>query len=398
MSSGTAAPPPLPAEPKPERPSYEVFIDDRLRRTRRQVKGVDIADGLIVLLIGSLVYLLGAVVIDQWVISGGLGFWGRLLLLAGLLAGVGYYFARCVLAPLVHRINPIFAAHTIEQSRPSLKNSLVNFLLLRGHRGEVPQVVYQAIEHRAAADLSQVEIDVAVDRTRVIRLGYVLAGLVAVCGLYMVFSPKNPLSSAARVLWPWSGRPVPTRVTITGIKPGENVVAFHGEFVTVSAEVRGLRDGETVALYYSTADGQSVNQNLPMTRSEDGYRYRFRCRLPLEELGLQQDVSYRLTAGDCTTPRFSVDVQTAPTILVERVRYDYPDYTGFANRSVERRGPDFSPNVRAIAGTEVTIRATANRKIEWARIDLSCNGLHEEGMRPEGKTATGRVCEAQWST
>ena len=99
MSSGTAAPPPLPAEPKPQRPSYEVFIHDRLRRTRRQVKGVDIADGLIVLLIGTLVYLLSAVVIDQWVISGGLGFWGRLLLLTGLLAGVGYYFARCILVP-----------------------------------------------------------------------------------------------------------------------------------------------------------------------------------------------------------------------------------------------------------------------------------------------------------
>ena len=385
MSSGTVAPPP--AEPKPEQPSYEAFIDERLRRTRRQVRGVDIVGGLILLLIGTLVYLLGAVVVDQWVISGGLGFWGRLFLLLVLLAGVGYYFARFILTPVVHRINPIFAAHTIEQSRPSLKNSLINFLLLRGHRGEVPQLVYRTIEHRAAADLSQVEIEVAVDRTRVIRLGYVLAGIVAVCGLYMVFSPKNPLSSAARVLWPWSQRPVPTWVTIEKVDPG-NAVAFHGEFVPVSARVWSRVGGvKAVTLHYSTADGQTVDQRIPMTRPENGYRRQYRCRLPLEELGLQQDVEYYLTAGDCTTPRFTIDVQTAPTILVDRVEYDYPDYTGFSNRVVNRHG-----DVRAIEGTKITIHATANRTIHkemGAKIDLNCNGLHEQNMRHNGKTATG---------
>ena len=135
------------------------------------------------LAIGVLAYLLAAAAIDHWLIVGGLGFSGRLWLWLVLLGTAGTYFARRVLPPLLHRINPIFAAATIEKSQPSLKNSLINFLLLRGRRQEVAPLVYQAMEYRAAADLSNVEIDVAVDRTHVIRLGYVLAGVVAVFSL-----------------------------------------------------------------------------------------------------------------------------------------------------------------------------------------------------------------------
>ena len=393
MSSGTVPPPPRPAEPQPGPPSYEAFIDDRLRRTRRQVKGVDVGGGLIVLLIGTLAYLLAAAVVDHWVVSGGLGFWGRLWLLLGLVVGAGWYFARRVSMPLIGRINPIFAAYTIEQSSRSLKNSLINFLLLRAHRREVPPPVYQAIEQRAAADLSQIEIEAAVDRMHVIRLGYVLAGMVAVCCLYLVLSPKSLLSSAARVLWPWSGIAAPTRVTIEDVKPGD-AAAFHGEFVTVSAEVRGV-NGDTVALYYSTADGQSIDQSIPMMPSADGYGHRYECRLPPEELGLQQNVSYYLTAGDYTTRRFTIDVQTAPTIGVDQIEYNYPAYTGLPTRTVKRQG-DLRAigDVRAIEGTQITIRAAANRAIRRAEIDLGCTGLHELSMQPqhpEGtRSATGR--------
>ena len=234
MSSGTLTPTPPPAEPPLQLPGAQVeqFIDGRLRQTRRQVKGVDLAAGLMRLAVGGLGYLLAAAVIDHWLVAGGLGFTGRLLLLVGLLGGGGYYFVRCVLPLLVHRINPIFAAHTIEQSRPSLKNSLINFLLMRSRRREVSAVVYNALENRAAADLAQVPAETAVDRSGVIRLGYLLAAVLAVCCLYMVLSPKSPLASAARVLWPWAGIQAPTRVTIEEVKPGD-VTAFHGDVFAV---------------------------------------------------------------------------------------------------------------------------------------------------------------------
>ena len=126
--------------------------------------------------------------------------------------------------PLANRINPVFAAQTIEQGRPTLKNSLINFLLLRSHPQDVAPVVYRAMEHRAAADLLKVPVDHAVDRGRIVHLGCVLAAVVAVFALYLALSPKNPLVSAARVLWPWSSIPAPTRVHIEEVSPGDEVV------------------------------------------------------------------------------------------------------------------------------------------------------------------------------
>jgi len=383
MSSGTATPASEPARPQTrlDKDRVEAFIEDRLRRTRRQVKGVDVAGGLLTLCAGVLAYLLVAAVIDHWVVFGGLGFWGRLLLLGGLITAGGTYFALRVLPPLVQRINPIFAAQTIERDRPSLKNSLINFLLLRARPREMPKVVYRELKERAATDLSQVTIETAVDRRHVIRLGYLLAGLLAVCCLYLVLSPKNPLVSAARIVWPWANISAPTRVTIEEIKPGD-VVAYHGDFIDVSAEVDGLADGEPVTLYYTTSDGQSLDQAVPMLRGEGEYRHR--CTLPPGSLGLQQDLEYYLSAGDRTTPRFKIDVQVAPAILVDTIEYRYPPYTGIDDQVIRRRG-----DIRAIEGTRVTIRATANQQIDWAEIDLDCDGLRGLRMQIDGRTATG---------
>jgi len=259
MASGTTSTPPKPPSQGPERVEQtEVVIEQQLRKTQLQVKAVDIAAGLLELGTGGLVYLLAAAVLDQWVLSGGLGFWGRLILLIGLLVAGGWYFVGVVLPPLIQRINPLYAAHTIEESQHSLKNSLLNFLLLRRQRTVVPEVVYQAVQQRAAADLSGVQGETVVDRAHIIRLGYVLAGVVAVFGLYLLLSPKNPFTSVARVMWPWADIAAPTRVTIRDIEPG-NTVAFHGEHLDISAEVDGLDADESVMVYYTTSDGQSVD-------------------------------------------------------------------------------------------------------------------------------------------
>ena len=386
MSVGTATPPPLPplapVVPPPSR--YEGLIEDRLRETRRRVKGVDIAVAVITLAIGLVVYLLAASLVDHWLVTGGLGFWSRLLLWVGLIAGGGAYFVLRVLPPLLHRINPVFAAATIEQSQPALKNSLINFLLLRGHRQEVAPVVFEAMEHRAATDLSRVRLDLAVDRAHIVRLGYVLAIVSALFAVYIALSPKSSFRSAARVLWPWSTIEAPTRVAIRDVTPGD-APAFHGDTVTVSAEISGLEDNEPVLLIYSTADGQSVDQTIPMKLPDKGFRYE--CKLPPDKLGLQQDYLYRLTAGDAQTRPFKIEVRIAPAMAVDRVDYHYPPYTGIADQKIERQG-----DLRALEGTEVTLHATANTDIKRNSAELELGGAARRAvkMTVDGRAATGQ--------
>ncbi len=391
MASGIAPPSPKPADSRSQRDSAEYghYVDKRLRQTRWQVKNADIWAGLITLAIGVLAYLLATALVDHWLIPAGLGFWGRLVFFAGLAVVAGVYLVLYLVPLVLHRINPIFAAHTIEQGRPSLKNGLVNLLYLRRERTEIDQDplakgIYEALEQKAAADLTQISPDTAVDRSHVIRLGYLLAAILAACCLYLALSPKSTWVSVRRIIWPWADIKAPTRVTIENVQPGDDV-AYQGDIVTISAEVDGLDADEPVMLYYTTADGLSVDQAVPLILPEG--RYRHYCDLPPGSSGLQQDLQYYLAAGDCRTRRFQIEVQTALSIVVDRVEYDYPEYTGLADR-VDRRVGD----LRAIEGTQVTIRATTNQEIGRAAVEMDCDPRYALPMRVEdSQTASARL-------
>ena len=389
MASGTAPPSdvvPAQVAARPASPS-EALIESRLRMTRRRVRTVDIAYRLTTLTAAILAYLFAVAMVDHWVVTGGLGFWGRFLAWALMMTAGWYYFVRLVVPLVVFPINPVFAAHAIEQGWPSFKNSLINFLFLRRQRetlvnDDLARRVYQGLEFQAAAGLKHVSAETAVDRSHLVRVSCVLAGTVAICCLYLAICPKSLLASFGRVLWPWASIPAPTWVTIEAVEPGD-AVAYQGDTILVSAEVHRLRGNDAVHLVYSSADGRSVDQAVPMSVPPRGYRYQ--AELPPGQSGLQQDVVYWLTAGDCTTERFRIEVRTPLTIGVDRVEYKYPAYTGLPPRTVMREG-----DLRAIEGTEVALHATANREIASAFVDLEGDIRHSVRMDTNGIAATGR--------
>lgn len=370
------------------RPSAEVveygeFIEQQIRKTRSQVKWVEVASGLSTLAAGALVYVLAVALVDHWVFRAGLGPMGRFLALGGLLAGGLAYALRVVLPRCLRPVNPVYAAHAIEQSRPSLKNSLVNFLLLRSTRSTLLPVVYEAVEQRAATDLTDVNVEAAVDKSHLLKVLCVLAGIVLAGGAYKLFSPKDPLKSMRRMAFPWADIAAPTRVTIENLKPGD-VEVFRGDSLEVSAEIGGLRNDEPVTMFYSTADGQAVDQPIALTRPEGGYPNARTGSLPGSSAGIQQDLDYFLTAGDATSKRFHVHVLPPPTILVQRLQLDYPAYTKL-DPLVQERG-----DVKALEGTQVTITAQANQPIKTAFLDFDCDGTRDERCSVDGQRATVR--------
>lgn len=384
MSSVTDnLPPPIPPTPAPAEQSY---VDDKIRRTRRALKVVDLVAGLITLTIGVLCYLLTMALLEHWIVPGGLSTTVRALLLLILLGGVIWYGWRYFWPLLSQQINPIYAAHTIEQGSPSLKNSLLNLLLLRDRRRQISRQVYQAIETQAAQRLAEVPIDTAVDRSAVLRLGYVLVAVLGACLLYRIVSPKDPVASAVRLLNPWSNIPVPSRVQIQDVQPGDTSAA-RGEQVIVTAEVLGKDEDEPVRLVYSQTDGQIVDQEIVMTGSEDSLRYK--CRLPgriaMGSGGIQNDLTYRIEAGDARSPDYKISVFSQPTLVVERVRYEYPIYTGYPPREEE-----FAGDISAVEGTVVTLYAVANQPIDNAHVDFEADGRHDLLMNSKDTSATVR--------
>jgi hypothetical protein len=363
---------------------YDEYIDAQIRHTRRMVKVVDLATALAVLATGALAYLLVAAVAENWLVPGGFGTLERSLILGVLILVEGQYAYRRVWPLLVHSINPVFAAQTIEQSSPSLKNSLMNLLLFRQRREQITEAVYDTLEEQAAHGLSRVPVDSAVDRTQLIRFGYVLVAIVTLCALYKMLSPKDPLVAVQRVLMPWADIVPASRVSITDVKPGTTTLA-RGEMLTVSADVLGVGENDPVVVRYTTADGQAVEKAVTMKASESGLRFTAQLPAPAEPgrpTGVSQNLRYRIEAGDARSHVYSVTVVAAPTITVERVDYEYPAYTGFANRSVDGLG-----DIRGIEGTRVTIHARANSPIKEAAIDFEADGRRDIRMTVDGSEA-----------
>src|SRR3954469_2049108 len=262
MATGTLQPailppaPPAPAESK----ERERIIQRQLARTSWQLRLIDLASGIATWIIGVLVLFIVCALIDHFV---GLGAIGRCTALA-VLVGCSLWFLVVSVGPLLIRtINPEYAARTIEEATPTLKNSLINFLLLRHDRSSLKEIVYQAVEKQAAADIAAVPVEATVDRSRLIHAGYVLCGIMAVIAAYKILSPKDPFQTAARVLAPWADIARPSRVQIVEVQPGTTEV-YYGQAVPVSAIIRGAREGDAIKVLYTTADGQAIDRSVPM--------------------------------------------------------------------------------------------------------------------------------------
>ena len=394
MASSTAnasvAPPPVAQDRR-----HTQVIERQLSRARFHVKLVDFLVHVALLAVVALGYLLLAAIADHWLLPSGLGFTGRTLAFVGLLVLLAW-FAGSYLLPLLFRgINPTYAARTIEEAQPSLKNSLINFLLLRQDRGGIREAVFEAVEQKAASDIAAVHVESAVDRSPMIRVGYVLVGVLALCAAYKILSPKDPFQSAARVALPWADIARPSRVQILEVKPGSTKV-YHGHTVEVTATIDGTSEDSPVWLIYSTADGQTVDRKLRMKSRPGGIQ--FEAVLPPEEEtslalkpGLQQDVTYRVEAGDAVTEDYRLTLVAAPTIVVQQLEFEFPAYTGKPRQTRDRQG-----DIQAIEGTKVTVHAAANQPIVSAYLEFDPDPTSQRAAQTvplefEGQRAWGTI-------
>jgi hypothetical protein len=366
MATGTVEPRTLPPPPPApvESVERERLIRRQLARTGWHVRLVDLGSSLVVWVIGLLLLFLFAAAADHLV---GLGTVGRCIGLAAIVAFSVWYLTMHVGPLLVRAINPAYAARTIEEATPTLKNSLINFLLLRQDRHGLKEIVYQAVERQAAADIADVPVEATVDRTRLIYAGYALCAVMTFFAAYKILSPKDPFQTIARVMAPWAEIARPSRVQISEVDPGSTEV-YYGQAVKIAATVRGVRDGDKINLLYSTADGQTIDQPVAMKLSAGN---RYECSLPPEQAspsaanGLLQNVTYRIVAGDAETFPYRLNVVAAPTIIVDRLEFQFPAYSRKADESVRQQG-----DIKALEGTKVTIHAIANQPIKSAFIEL----------------------------
>lgn len=341
----------------------DAYIDYQLEKTRSGVKSTDMltaAVGSVTLLLG---YLLAFVILDHWVVPGGFGIVARVVLLTGVVAACGTWLAIGVVIPYLRRVNSLYAARLIEESNPDLRSTLLTLVDLDEAGRNISEPVRQTLEKRAAVALSHTNVDHAIDRRLLMRIMYVLLGIVAIGCLYTILTPKKITTSIYRALVPMSEASVATQTEIIEVKPGDVEVLARSQ-VEVIVDLRGLAP-ERVTLLYSTADRKFVDAEIEMRPVEEGSK-QYRTLLSGENgRGILQEMSYRVVAGDATSRDFRITVQQPPSARVDAVEYQFPEYMGFPPKN-EPGG-----TIEGWEGTEVTVQATANMPVKTATILFS---------------------------
>ena len=350
---------------------YDEFISDRLAKVRSFVKVRDVASGVLLWLVGVLAFALGMAWIDHWLLD--LGLVGRLLGFATLVVWTVALFAWRVIPAIFRNINPAYAAKVLEESEPSLGNSLLNLVFFRAKRSQMKEVVYRTVESDTVKRLAPVHVEDAVDQSIIIRAAITLTVLMIIFGAYTALSPKSPLQTLARIAAPWLKLSRPARVRIQEVEPGDADVYF-GRPLAVAARINRIADDEPVRLYFSTADEQIVDRELSMPFDEKSGKYQ--AIIASDGEGIRRALSYRIEAGDAVAGPFDVRVVPAPSIVVDRIEYDYPAYTELPSETVEGNG-----DISALEGTRVTIFATANQVIASAYVEFDATAAQATATR-----------------
>lgn len=334
------------------------YVSHQLKKTTQQVRVSDMVAGALALAAYVLGFFFVVALIDAWI-------WpltptARLIALAAFLIG-GFAIAWFMLLPFLFRkVNPQYAAKMIEEAKPEFKNSLLNYLSIRRDKKSTHRAILNEVSKQAAVDLSTITPDATVDKSNVIRAGFILVGLVAATVAYAIFSPKSPLPSVMRVLAPGAKISRPAAVRIHEVAPGDTSV-FFGDRPQVVAKIYGKINDQEVRLIYSTEDSQIVDASILMEKT--GANGTYEAVLSPGPSGIQQPISYRVEAGDGVSPTYSIDVRTNPSVSIESVKVTPPKYTGLPERLVEGNG-----EIQAVEGSHVEITARANLPIEIAYI------------------------------
>jgi hypothetical protein len=360
-------------EKKPGVPRYEAFIDEQLTRVRTRMRALDAGRTVLMLGVVTLAYFLLAALFDlavrgadDAVVTGvrltALGVYAALVLvLLGQLA-----------VRLYRRINPYYAARRLEEIIPDAKNSVINWLDLKGET--LPGAIRNAVGQRAARELKESDPDKAVNA----KGNWVLAGILAgLClGVLVLFAMgPNQFGSLVRraFLTPLFTR-LDTKTEITLLRPAQgNVTVPLGQHADFQAQIEGRfpRAGQPGAprlLYRYQASDPYVA--LPLDEALDGT---WTATLVGDQV--QNGLWYRIAAGDTETPEYQVKVQSLPQATRFEITYRYRPYRKLAEQTVVFPNDEAVwPRIKEYRGTEVKVLVRANRELRAARIELDSGG------------------------
>lgn len=341
-----------------EYPRYGELLDS-VYRTRDWWRTVHILEHVLVFVAVLFAAVAGATLLEAHLHLSATLRWPICIALFGYLV-VG--MALLVFRPLFREWTEEEVAVHIERKYPELDNQLINALQL----GVDPKVaspgMVEALVAHAAARLNELQTRQAVS-TRRMRWLAALAFL-ATAGLctWAALSFDRFTNALQRVILPGSDITALGSVKILSVKPGDTRLNS-GSDLEVVVETQGSSSGELeAALFYRYEDAEAGLQKAMSPVSKGVFVVR------VEDV--KTPLTYHVNVGGTESKAYTVTVVERPVIVQRGIQYDFPSYTAAAGWK-DRFDEDTNGDVRAPAGTIVTLKLTTNKPIKSGQLRLS---------------------------
>jgi hypothetical protein len=352
--------------------AYEKAVDGQLLKAGQRVRMLDSALAGLYLTLGVLFYASIVCAADRvWDLPAAL----RLILWTVFCLAAGTYCFLVGKRLLLQRVNPHYVARRLESTIPSAKNSVINWLDLRGQ--PLAPAIRSALGRRAANDLDQADPAEAVSGRRL----WWPAGSVGLLLLFqlawLAAAPGQVWSLWQRAFFPFDTARIAARTELKLIQPASgNVVVGLNQPVAFRVEASG---------------------NVPVLNRPDSLKllFRYHQNEPFEERPLLRDLDdawtttvhadqvrngfwYKITGGDSQLPEagegeYHVTVRSNPQILSFLMVFKYRDYLGWPDKTV-KFDKNVRPSMRELRGTEVTLTVRANRALGDCKLELKTAG------------------------
>ncbi|MDY6914452.1 MAG: hypothetical protein SVT52_08370 [Planctomycetota bacterium] len=336
----------------------------------------------------------------------------RWMLLAAVCLLWAVALGRVLKRLLFTRQNPAQTARLVEEAMPSLRNDLINSVLLSRDRDQPsPELVHAAI---CEADLRAERADLNKSLSlKPLKRWSLAAGISALLLAAMAtFQPAACKRGLLAVFAPRSFVPTFGTVRLLHIAPGETRI-FAGQPVTVVAKIENER-GEPLRAEV-VIDGRT-----PRPMLAGGGNTTFRCPLG----PVHQTLRYAVLIGDSRWPAEKAFYQITALKRVELegldLKYEYPPYTAMETRTVRNASGEIeapigsrviltlrvSAAVPAVIaefdrGSPVRMKASPDNRSFWTAITVLDDGAYRLVMKdadgatlqqfPDAAAASGRL-------
>jgi len=292
----------------------------------------------------------------------------RTILLAAVLAAVGYVLWREVWSPLRHLPGREDVALEIERFFPLLRGRFISsYQLSQSAEGGSPRLIAHLIDEttHVAGTLKFQAVPNRKARNRSVGAAtVVLLAWIAFVGLTATGQMSFPVW-LIRLLNPFSNAEYPTK-TMVRVEKGDRTVA-RGEDVELRAHADGLIPASG-SIWIHRGGQRWIEQ--PVTGS--GREFTF------VEKSIVESFTFYWRLGDGRSAEFRVNVIIPPQVRGILARYDYPAYTRRPSETA------YGGNLEGLPGTRVALAIRTNKPITKGALLLENGG--EIALAPQTET------------